>query len=211
MRLSISISAICCTPSEMRREGVRREIESVFDCNQVEALRRSGRTGSATVACGENGCDLRRRNAALPYQQKGPDKVAHHVVQEAVAADDVDELLAPALEARLMDHANVGGVLGFGPLRRSKLKNPTSARRRWGPRQACCWFAGVEKWGTNILLQTNDALGTYGALALYLGTACAAVGVDRGKGGEVVLTNDERGGLLHGGFIQRIRMVRDVA
>src|SRR6266542_1037371 len=165
MRLSISISAICCTPSEMRREGVRREIESVFDCNQVEALR--------------------RRGAALPYQQKGPDKVAHHVMQEAVAADDVDELLAPALEARLMNHANVRDVLRVGDRAGCRVNSPTQANR------------GLE-WATRIFLST-------------LGTACAAVGVDCRKGGEVVLTKDQRSGLLHGGFIQRIRMVRDVA
>ena len=38
-----------------------------------------------------------------------------------------------------------------------------------------------------------------------------AVGIDGGERGEVVLSGDERGGLLHGGFVEWIGMVGDVA
>ena len=42
-------------------------------------------------------------------------------------------------------------------------------------------------------------------------TQGGAVGIDGGKGGEVVFTGDQGGGLLHGCLIQRIGMVGDVA
>ena len=52
------------------------------------------------------------------------------------------------------------------------------------------------------------ALGRYAGAC---GKAQGAVGIDGGKGGEVVLAGDERGGLLHGVLIQRIGVVGDVA
>ena len=53
-------------------------------------------------------------DASLAYQKKRADEVADHVVEEAVAADDVDELFGVALKARLVNGADVGGVAESG-------------------------------------------------------------------------------------------------
>ena len=78
------------------------------------------------------------------------------MVKEAAAANDIEQLFGVALEARLVNGADVGG-----------------------------------------LEIAADAGG--------FGEAQGAVRIDGGKRGKVVLSGDQRGCLLHGGLVQRVR------
>ena len=93
---------------------VRRQVALVLDFDEVEALGRSGGTGGAAVAGFEDGEDVGGGDAALADEEEGSDKVADHVVEEAAAANDVDEFFGAALEVRLVDGADVGGAAEIG-------------------------------------------------------------------------------------------------
>ncbi len=133
---------------------------SVLDFDQIKAIRGGGCAGGAAVARLEDREDVRGRDASLAGEEKCANEVADHVVKEAVAADDVDELFGVTLKARFVNGADIGG--------------------------------GLESGGG-------------------FGKAKGAVGIDSGKGGEIVLSGDQSGGLLHGRLIQWIGVVSDVA
>jgi hypothetical protein len=88
----------------------RRQAVSVLDFDEIEAFRRSSGAGGTTVAGFEDGEDIGGGDAPLADEEEGSDEVADHVVEEAAAADDIDEFFGAALEARLVNGADVGGV-----------------------------------------------------------------------------------------------------
>ena len=91
----------------------------ILHLDEVETFGGCGGTGGAAVPGGKNGGDVRRGDGSLAYQQESADEVADHVVEESVAANDIEEFVGVALEAGLVDDADVGGAAlvvcgGFG-------------------------------------------------------------------------------------------------
>src|SRR5436305_1448533 len=85
---------------------------SVFDIDQIKALRRGGCAGiPGTIAGSEDFRDRFGLEGAASNEHKCANQVAYHVVQKSVAGDGVDELVAVAQPARRNNRADVRGFL----------------------------------------------------------------------------------------------------
>src|ERR1700722_4690627 len=73
---------------------LRRGFRRVVDGMEEEAARGRVRAGFGAAAGGENARDLRKGELAASNVDHGSDEIAHHVVEEAVATDAVDDELA---------------------------------------------------------------------------------------------------------------------
>ena len=125
-----------------------------------------------------------RVDASLAYKQESADEVADHVVKETAAANDIEQLFGVALEARLVNGADVGGLEiaadagGFGERKARSGSTAANEVKSCSPATsaaACCMAASFSGYGV-----VGDVAGKEGWN--YVG-APDAVMVALGEGG----------------------------
>ena len=94
----------------------------IADGMQKESARRGSRSGSHPIAYGDQLCQPGGAALSPPDLKKGADQVAHHVVQESVAADCVDQQIAFVVPGGVGEGADIvdfqicshaGGAIGI--------------------------------------------------------------------------------------------------
>src|SRR5712671_5575742 len=126
---------------------------SVFHVDQEESAGGRGGCGGGSVTQFENAANVGHGEAAFADQQKGPDQVAHHVMEKSAAAHGVDQLIVLTLPCGL-------------------------------------------EYGADIVDFKSDF---------------AALRIDGGEAGEVMLAFHQRPGFNHARFVERVRMVINIA
>jgi hypothetical protein len=178
---------------------------SILDADQEESAGGGGGCGGGAVTQLKDALDICDSEAAFADHEKCSNEIANHMVEKSVAADGIDQFVAVALPLGVKDGADVvefkSGFIDF---------------KSW---IICFNFGiGVESGiGFEPGFHFDSGFGIDSGFFCYrsLFVGCknffAFFRIDGGEAGEVMLAFDEGSGLDHARFIERIRMVVNIA